>query len=174
LKKLLRIYLPLVLIAGVIIALDQWTKCWVRAFLPPGGTWMPWDWLDPYARLVHWYNTGVAFGMFQGMNEIFALIGLVIIIAILFYYRHVPLQDWPLRFALGMQMGGAIGNLIDRVTLGHVIDFISIGTFAVFNIADASITVGVGVLILGLWMDEQQKKKKQSEAMVQDDFERTS
>jgi signal peptidase II len=63
-----------------------------------------------------------------------------------------------MRLAMGLQMGGAIGNLIDRVVVGHVTDFISVGTFAVFNVADASISVGVAVLILGVWLQERRQK----------------
>jgi signal peptidase II len=58
-----------------------------------------------------------------------------------------------------MQLGGAVGNLIDRVTQGYVTDFVSVGNFAVFNVADSCITVGVGVLILGVWLQERRKKK---------------
>jgi signal peptidase II len=56
-------------------------------------------------------------------------------------------------------LGGAVGNLIDRLTVGHVTDFISVGTFPVFNIADSSITIGVLVLILGVWLQERREKQ---------------
>jgi signal peptidase II len=59
-------------------------------------------------------------------------------------------------------LGGAIGNLTDRLTVGHVTDFISVGTFPVFNIADSSISVGVGVLILGVWMQEREQRRNAS------------
>jgi signal peptidase II len=59
-----------------------------------------------------------------------------------------------------MQFAGAVGNLIDRIIFKHVTDFISVGTFAVFNVADSSISVGVAVLILGVWLKEQADKKK--------------
>jgi signal peptidase II len=61
---------------------------------------------------------------------------------------------------MGMQLGGALGNLIDRVTRGEVTDFISVGNFAVFNIADASISVGVAVLLIGMWWKEKADSKK--------------
>ena len=60
---------------------------------------------------------------------------------------------------MSMQLGGAIGNLTDRLTIGHVTDFISVGTFPVFNVADASISVGAAVLFLGIWMMEIAEKK---------------
>jgi signal peptidase II len=58
-----------------------------------------------------------------------------------------------------MQLAGALGNLIDRMTIGHVTDFVSVGNFPVFNVADASITVGVGVLLIGMWVQEKREKK---------------
>jgi signal peptidase II len=61
---------------------------------------------------------------------------------------------------LSLQFGGAVGNLIDRFTIGHVTDFISIGNFAVFNIADASVSVGVLIMILGLWAQKNARKSK--------------
>lgn len=67
-----------------------------------------------------------------------------------------------MRLAMAMQLGGAVGNLIDRIVFGPVTDFISVGNFAVFNIADASITVGVGILILALWLSERKEKNEES------------
>jgi len=159
LKKFTQDYLPLLLVAGIIILLDQWTKSLVRASLPYGETWIPWAWLEPYARIVHWSNTGAAFGMFQNLSGLFTVLPFLVALAILYFLPQIPREDWPLRLALGMQMGGAIGNLIDRLARGSVTDFISVGTFPVFNIADASISVGVAVLVLGMWIKERQEKQ---------------
>jgi len=140
--------------------LDQWTKSIIRSNLSFGELWSPWDWLTPYARIVHWYNTGVAFGLFQQKNLIFAALALLVSIFMIILYPKLTEQDWLLRIALGMQVGGSLGNLIDRLTVGHVTDFISIGRFPVFNIADASITVGVSLMILGLWLQEKKEKQR--------------
>ena len=153
-------YSLLVIFAGLIITVDQVTKTIVRAQLPLQGIWSPWPWLTPYARIVHWYNTGVAFGMFQGMNGVFIVLAFIVSIAILYYYPRVPRKDWALRLAMGMQLAGAVGNLIDRVYYHQVTDFISIGNFAVFNVADASISVGVAILILAVWIQDMKKKKE--------------
>ncbi|MBI5839082.1 MAG: signal peptidase II [Chloroflexi bacterium] len=160
-NRYLKDYLILFAVAGVIVGLDQWTKWLVRANLPFRGTWLPdWlSWLSPYARIVHWYNSGAAFGMFQNGNLIFTVLAFIVIGAIIYYYPHVEAGDWSLRLAMGMQLGGATGNLVDRLGMGKVTDFISVGTFPVFNIADASITVGVGVLLLGVWLKERSLKK---------------
>ncbi len=157
----------LFIVAALIVALDQWTKWLVRVNIPFAQQWMPggWEWLTPYARLVHWHNSGAAFGMFQGGSTVFTILAFVVIALIIYYYSHVDANDWMTRLALGMQMGGAAGNLISRLTLdGQVTDFISVGTFPVFNVADSSITVGVGVLLLGVWLGERRLKQEEKES----------
>jgi signal peptidase II len=177
LKKYIRDYSVLVLIGGLIIVADQITKYWVRTNIPMGDMWSPWSWLAPYARIVHWKNTGAAFGMFQNFNIIFTILAIVVSIAIFYYFPRVPREEWPLRLAMGMQLGGAVGNLIDRLIQGYVTDFVSVGNFAVFNVADASISVGVVVLILGVWIMDQSQKKTvtpSSEAAVTENPPRSS
>ena len=78
LTKSLRTYGILLLFGGVIVGLDQWTKYLVRTELAYGQVWAPWDWLLPYARIIHTQNTGAAFGMFQGMNMIFAALAVIV------------------------------------------------------------------------------------------------
>jgi len=145
-----------------VIALDQWTKWLVRTNIPFEQAWLPNSllWLMPYARIVHWSNSGAAFGSFQNGNTVFTILAIIVIIAILYYYPRVEADDWALRLAMGLQLGGAAGNLIDRLIAGKVTDFISIGNFAVFNVADSSISVGVAVLVLGVWIKERNDKKK--------------
>lgn len=167
--KQLKNYAGLFLVAGLIIALDQWTKSLVRT-LPLGGTWLPngWEALYPYARIVHWQNLGAAFGSFQGLGPVFAILAFVVAGLIIYYYPQVEDQDWWLKLAMGMQLGGALGNVIDRLTLGDwttfttgpVTDFVSVGNFAVFNVADASISVGVAVLIVGAGLKELGERKQ--------------
>jgi signal peptidase II len=161
LNRYVRDYLILLGAAGMIVALDQWTKWLVRENLLFQETWLPeWlGWLSPYARIVHWYNSGAAFGMFQNGNLIFTILAFIVIAAILFYYPQVDAGDWPLRLALVLQLAGAAGNLVDRLLIGKVTDFISLGTFPVFNVADSSITIGVIVLLLGVWIKERKDKE---------------
>lgn len=159
-KKYLKDYLILFIMAGFVVSLDQLTKALVRQNIPLGGAWMPIDWLSPYARFVHWYNTGAAFGIFQNGSLIFASLAVIVILLIIYYFPQVPASDWTFRVALALQMAGAAGNLLDRIMFaGKVTDFISIGKFAVFNIADASITIGVVVLLIGAWVKDIQEKK---------------
>ena len=161
-KKKLKSYLVFFIISGLIIILDQWTKMLVQANLDFGEMWSPWPWLSPYARIVHWYNTGVAFGMFQDHGMVFKVLNTIIAAFIVVFFPKLSEDDWFLKVALSMQFGGAVGNLIDRFTIGHVTDFVSIGNFAVFNVADASVTVGVGIMILGLWLQEKRAKEQRA------------
>lgn len=174
-KKYFWDYAFLLPIAGTIIAFDQWTKYLVRTNLTFTESWAPWPWLEPYARIVFWKNTGAAFGIFQNMGSVFAVLAVIVSIAILYYFPQVPRSDWVLRSAMALQLGGAMGNFIDRVTTGYVTDFISFGTFAVFNIADASISTGVAILIVGmlikersLWLQERERQAKEKDEAAGD------
>ena len=158
-KKYIKEYWLLFTIAGIIIILDQVTKAIVRANIPFGGQWMPLEWLAPYFRFVHWQNTGAAFGLFQGGGLVFGILAVIVTVFIVIYYPQIPDEEKLMRVAISMQLGGAIGNLIDRIRFGPVTDFISVGSFPVFNIADSSITVGVGLLILALWLAERRENK---------------
>lgn len=157
-QKYLKDYVFIGLIAGAVVILDQWTKAIVRANLGFSEYWMPVEWLVPYIRIVNWQNTGAAFGIGQDLNMVFTILSFVVIGGILYYFPQISAADIFFRLALSLQLGGAVGNLIDRVRLGHVTDFISVGRFPVFNVADSSITIGVGVLLLGLWLEETRMK----------------
>ena len=161
--KYIRGYLGLFGVAGIVIALDQWTKELIRTNIAPGEMWLPdgLEWLMPYARLINWHNSGAAFGSFQGFGIVFTILAFVVSGLIIYYYPRVDAEDWWLRLAMGMQMGGALGNVIDRLLHeGEVTDFISVGTFPVFNVADSSISVGVAILLLGVWLKEQAERKQ--------------
>jgi signal peptidase II len=176
LKKYVWMYLKLLGIAGAVVALDQWTKWLVRENISFATQWLPegLQWLLPYARLVYWHNTGAAFGMFQDAAAVFTVLAFVVIGAILFYYPQIEGEGWLFRLALGLQLAGAAGNLIDRLTQGgKVTDFISIGTFPVFNVADSAISVGTAVLILGVWLNERARKQAQAESDAQGNGEQT-
>jgi signal peptidase II len=176
-KKYLFMYLQLLGIAGIVVALDQWTKWLVRENIPFAAQWLPkgMEWLFPYARLVHWHNTGAAFGMFQNGSAIFTVLAFIVIGVILYYYPKIETEGWLFRLALGMQLAGALGNLIDRLTQGgKVTDFISVGTFPVFNVADSSITVGTALLILGVWLSERAEKQARAGSDAQANEEQTA
>jgi signal peptidase II len=109
---------------------------------------MPIEWLAPYVRIVHWKNTGAAFGLFRDGNVIFAILAVLVSLAIVNFFPVLPRADRYLRVALALQMGGAIGNLLDRLARGWVTDFVSVLQLPVFNVADASITLGVLIILV--------------------------
>jgi signal peptidase II len=162
LRKYFKAYLFLLPISLVLITLDQWTKSLVRANLALSEFWMPVEWLAPYVRIVNWQNTGAAFGIFQGMNNVFMVLAFVIIGLILIYFPRIPEDDIYFRLALSLQLAGAAGNLIDRLYRGYVTDLVSVGRFPVFNVADACITMGVVILLFGMWIEERRMRHEPS------------
>lgn len=164
-------YLILFLIGAVVIGLDQWTKALVREKIPLGTDWLPdgLSWLLPFARFRHWYNTGAAFGIFKNGNLVFTILAIIVILLILYFFPRSEKNDWWLRVAMAMQFAGAAGNLIDRLVFAQVTDFISVGKFAIFNVADASISIGVAVLLLGVWLKERAEKKLAKVAATPED-----
>ena len=161
-KRIVLSYLGLFSVAGIIIALDQWTKWLVRTYLPYTATWVPkgMEWLLPYARIVHWNNSGAAFGIFQNGSLVFGTLAVIVVLVIIYFYPKTDPGDWPMRLAMAMQLAGAGGNLIDRILFnGKVTDFISVGNFPVWNVADSSIVVSVAVLIVGEWWREKASKQ---------------
>lgn len=129
-------------IASVVIFLDQVSKFLVRLHLSPGQS-VP---EDGPIRLSHYTNTGAAFSLFPNQTALFIVVAIVAISIIVLYSRQLPKDGGIVRVGLGLQLGGAAGNLIDRVLHGQVTDFIDLGFWPVFNIADSSIVVGVGLL----------------------------
>jgi len=164
LKTKISDYAYLLSIAVSIVIFDQITKWLVRQNLAFEEAWAPWNWLLPYARIVNWHNTGIAFGMFQNGNTVFIILSILISIGILYYYPKVAHEEGFLRFAMGLQLGGAVGNLIDRIRQGYVTDFVSLGIFPVFNVADSSISIGVAILLVGVWIMDMRNKKIQQPA----------
>src|SRR5690606_23365654 len=113
--------------------------------------------LEGFFKLVHWGNTGSAFSMFQGRNGVLALISIAAIFLLYLTRHHFDAHAMPGQVALGLIFGGIVGNLIDRMLHGHVIDFIyfyviqrngnELG-FPAFNVADSAICIGVGLLFV--------------------------
>ena len=138
-------HLLVVQLAAITLTLDQFTKYLVRELLPYRASFPD----DGFFRFTHTHNTGSAFGIFQGQNLplIFvSFIGIAVLLAIYFSQRR---PGNLLRLSLGLQLGGAVGNLVDRVHQGWVTDFIDVGPWPVFNLADASIVTG---LIMLAWI----------------------
>jgi signal peptidase II len=90
------------------------------------------------------------------------VVAVLVVAAIIYYYPQVPRDQIGVRIALPMQLGGALGNLIDRLSLGTVTDFVSVGPIPVFNVADASITIGVAVLVVVMWIEESRRRREEA------------
>ena len=151
-------YSGLLVTAGIVLVVDQVTKALVRSGLALGEAWLPFGPAFPWIRVVRWYNTGIVFGLFSGGGPLFAVLAVAVAVAIVYFYGRVDKEEGWLRLALGLELGGALGNLIDRLAFGYVTDFISVGGFAVFNVADSCVTIGVVILILALWRGEGGKE----------------
>jgi len=145
--------------AAGVIALDQWTKWLVIRDIPLNTSWLPesMEWIAPYARLFHIQNRGASFGMFQDGNTFFIILTAAIVAAIIYYVSRMNHPSRWMWAAAGMYLGGALGNLIDRLTLGAVTDFLSVGKFYIFNAADASINISVILLLILSWIHERQQ-----------------
>jgi len=145
----------LVGIALLVIVLDQLSKHWVMLNLRLGVSWNPIESLSRYVSFTYITNEGAAFGIFPAFGTFFAVIAIVVVIVILIYYRHLSNRHWAMQVGLGLQLGGALGNLIDRIRVGYVIDFIDFKVWPIFNVADSSIVVGVAILALSILRDEE-------------------
>jgi signal peptidase II len=134
-------------VAAAVIVLDQLTKAWIWSTLgPTAGTSVPL--LGSWLSFTFVKNTGVAFGLFSGIPYFFTITSVLISVgAILFYRYQLPNNRPWVQASLGLIVGGAIGNIIDRLRLGFVIDFVHVSWFpGIFNLADSAITIGVVML----------------------------
>ena len=165
-KKSLVQWAVVPLVALLVVIADQWSKHLVVTNIPLGGTFVPFPALEPYFKIVHWPNTGTAFGLFQGQSSLFAVIAVVVVVAVLVYARYLPADSLGVKICLGLQLGGAIGNnLFDRLRLGHVTDFLlftlpvggRVYMWPAWNVADASIVVGTIMLMFLLLRSEAKK-----------------
>lgn len=138
-------YTQLLGLAVIVIAVDQASKALVVHSLSHGRVI---SLLGGIVQLDYTLNSGAAFGILRTRGLIFILVAVIVSVAIVVSYRRVVTSPQLVRIALGLILGGALGNLIDRVRLGHVVDFIDLGWWPVFNLADSSIVVGVALLAL--------------------------
>jgi signal peptidase II len=145
-------------LSAVVISLDQLVKLLIVRSLERFQSVA----LLPHLNLVHMQNTGVAFSMFnKAPAAVFILLCAVVCAAILVWLRRNPYQQRLVAAALTLILGGALGNATDRAMRGSVVDFIDfyVGNwhFAAFNVADAAITLGAGLLILDMLLEQRGK-----------------
>lgn len=148
--------IPLVpLLAIVVLALDQLTKWLVVSNLELDQSVYPIPALSGLFGFTYVSNTGVAFGLFKEAGTVFVFVAVVVITVIVTYLRNLPRDQRLLRVALGLQLGGAFGNLIDRLRLGYVVDFIDFKFAPVFNVADFAIVSGAVLLMIAMWREDR-------------------
>ena len=128
------------------VALDQITKVVVRESLHRGEHWE----LAPFFRFSHITNDGAAFGLLDNMNTLLAVTTVVVIVVLVIYYFAPPIDHWLPRLGLALILGGALGNLLDRLYQGRVTDFINFSHYPAFNLADSGITLGVIAIVASL------------------------
>ncbi len=138
------------LLALPVVLFDQAAKIWVRLNLPVGQVLFPESPLSQAIRIIHVHNFGGLGGFLYGQVVFLALVSLAICLAAAFIYACTAPEERLGRFALALLFGGGLGNLIDRLLLGYVTDFISIMTLPTFNLAD--LAVGAGALLLAIWL----------------------
>ena len=135
-------------IAATVVVLDQLTKAWLTSFLAPGELVSI---IGDYVRLVHGQNNGALFGLFKDSALLFGIVSVGVIALIVGYHARAGRSVY-LSITLGLLLGGAIGNLIDRFRLGYVVDFVDVGIgnlrFYTFNVADSAISLSLLLLIL--------------------------
>lgn len=172
LSPTLRRWLLLIVIAAAVIVIDQVTKTIILNTLAVYET-MPI--LPPVLQLTHSTNDGAAFGFGAGSGDIFLIIAVIVVIAMLIFYPRIEGRMFVLRVAMGLIVGGALGNAIDRMVHGHVIDFIHYqipGVISnVSNLADHAIVLGVALVFYDSWFGASAKavrQKKLEQAAAQD------
>lgn len=151
------------LIAVTIAALDQLTKWLIVRSISPAETRVV---ISGFFSLVNWRNTGAAWGILQHYNLVLTAISLLTVLAIYLFRHSFPLDRPGTRIALGLIAGGIMGNLIDRIRVEAVIDFLSfyIGQYhwPAFNVADSAICVGVGLYIIMSWRKDDTAEKSRA------------
>lgn len=146
----------LLLTVPVVLALDQFTKFLIRENLALGESWPA----EGLVRITHGLNTGAVFGLFPAQTTFLIVASLVAIGFLVYFYRAHAMPRRVLRLAIGLQLGGALGNLFDRLKDGAVVDFIDIGWWPIFNVADSSVVIGMTILIATLLLADIEPASK--------------
>lgn len=138
--------MPYLIVIIIAFLLDRLSKMWAADFLAENG---PTN-LHDLLTIQETYNRGIAFGMFQGIGPIVGWLTILVVVALTVYLVRAPKNLWLMRLGLAILIGGALGNLVDRIFVGHVLDFIETPfRQGIFNVADVLIYVGIGLTILG-------------------------
>lgn len=146
-------------LAVVVVALDQLSKAIVLATLGSERSDQAVALVGSFVALEYAENRGAAFGLFGERNAMLAVVAVAVLGGLaLFYRRQVAPSAW-LAAAVGLIAGGAFGNLVDRVRLGYVVDFVAVGPWPNFNVADSAITVGVALLVVVMLLEDPSRRR---------------
>lgn len=127
-----------------VLLLDRASKLWIMSHMNPGSSW---DLINGILSITYIFNPGAAFGIMQGKAGLFVVAAAVVItFALYFMYKYNPALR--IQYALALIVGGALGNVIDRIFYNAVVDFISVGWFPIFNVADIAIVCGGALLLI--------------------------
>lgn len=162
-KKFLKHNALLFLVAALVIVVDQLTKALVRQNLAFGEAWAPIPAIGEFCRFLYWQNRGAAFGTLQNAGPILTIVRIVIVLFIVVFYQKAEIKDTLMKVSLSLMLGGAVGNLVDQFSMGFVTDFIAVGRFPIFNIADSAVTIGVGLMLLDMLIKEKNGSKADPE-----------
>lgn len=133
---------------------DRLGKWWAAAYLAEHGPTQ----FHALFKLVETYNRGIAFGLFQGVGPLVGWLTLGVLAGLLLYIHHLPREQWLARAGLAILIGGALGNLVDRIFLGEVLDFIQTPwRVGIFNVGDMMIHLGMILFILGAIFQREKK-----------------
>jgi signal peptidase II len=146
----------LYLVAAIAFVLDRVSKLLVQRNLPLNS---PQQLLGRLVYLTHTQNRGAAFSVGLSFGTVFLVLAAVVSVAIVFYNRRIPPSEVWLRVGLGLILGGAVGNALDRAVAGSVTDFIDLRWWPVFNVADACIVVGAVISALRLRGGDPQRSQ---------------
>jgi signal peptidase II len=144
----------------LLLALDQLTKYLVTSRLALYESWAPIPALSRLFTIHYITNTGAAFGILQNGNTFFVIVAIVVSVVLSIYYVTIPDGQRWFRLSLAMMMAGALGNMIDRLRVGHVIDFLNFQIWPVFNVADSSVVGGVLLLAVLLLLEERAERRQ--------------
>ena len=147
-------------VALAVFTFDRLTKMWVEQNIP---LFTARPVVGEYVRIVHTQNSGAAFGLLPERTTLLSMLSVLAVVAILYYYRQIASNSPIIAATLGMQLGGAFGNLVDRVGQGYVVDFVDVGIpgglrFWAFNVADSAIVLGIFFVTFLLWQEERKTK----------------
>jgi len=168
LSRKTRNWLFLFVIILVVLAADQTSKRLIVNNLRIGESRQPIPALSPFFQITRSQNTGAVFGFLPQLGDLFLIIAVIVVLAMLYYYPRIPDEGRISRIATGLICGGALGNAIDRLTYGHVVDFIHYqipGILSnVSNLADHAIVLGVILIFIESWRSERARAKSQPTA----------